>query len=66
MPSCDSGGSAGLVYGYLFVWLGTMCVFTTMAELASMYDPTEISFQNKPDHPTGLPQLVVNITGSRN
>ena len=31
-----SGGSAGLIYGYLFVWLGIMAVFTTMAELASM------------------------------
>lgn len=31
-----NGGSAGLVYGYLFVWIGTIAVFTTMAELASM------------------------------
>ena len=31
-----NGGSAGLVYGYLFVWIGTVAVFTTMAELASM------------------------------
>lgn len=31
-----NGGSAGLVYGYLLVWIGTISVFTTMAELASM------------------------------
>ncbi|KAL8709200.1 MAG: hypothetical protein Q9220_006080 [cf. Caloplaca sp. 1 TL-2023] len=35
-----SGGSAGLIYGYLFVWLGTIAVFTTMAELASMAPTT--------------------------
>ncbi|KAI4086659.1 MAG: hypothetical protein LQ344_007363 [Seirophora lacunosa] len=35
-----SGGSAGLVYGYLFVWLGTIAVFTTLAELASMAPTT--------------------------
>ncbi|CAD6586199.1 MAG: hypothetical protein ASARMPRED_002470 [Alectoria sarmentosa] len=31
-----NGGSAGLVYGYLLVWIGTVAIFTTMAELASM------------------------------
>lgn len=31
-----NGGSAGLVYGYILVWIGTIAVFTTMAELASM------------------------------
>lgn len=31
-----NGGSAGLVYGYLLVWISTVAVFTTMAELASM------------------------------
>ena len=31
-----NGGSAGLVYGYLLVWIGTIAIFTTMAELASM------------------------------
>ncbi|KAL8947412.1 MAG: hypothetical protein Q9222_006301 [Ikaeria aurantiellina] len=31
-----NGGSAGLVYGYLFVWIGTISLFTTMAEMASM------------------------------
>lgn len=33
-----SGGSAGLVLDYLFVWIGTIAVFTTMAEMASMLD----------------------------
>ncbi|KAL8831383.1 MAG: hypothetical protein Q9170_005318 [Blastenia crenularia] len=36
----NNGGSAGLIYGYLFVWLGTIAVFTTMAELASMAPTT--------------------------
>ncbi|KAL9014068.1 MAG: hypothetical protein Q9173_001277 [Seirophora scorigena] len=31
-----NGGPAGLVYGYLLAWLGTLAVFTTIAELASM------------------------------
>lgn len=35
-----NGGSAGLVYGYLLVWIGTIAVFTTMAELASMAPTT--------------------------
>ena len=32
----NSGRSAGLVYGYLFVWAGMLAVFTCMAEFASM------------------------------
>ena len=32
-----SGGPAGLVYGFLFVWVGVLCVFTTLSELVSMY-----------------------------
>ena len=35
-----NGGSAGLIYGYLFVWVGTIAIFTTMAELASMAPTT--------------------------
>ena len=31
-----SGGPAGVVYGYLFVWLGTLAVFATLAEASSM------------------------------
>ncbi|KAL8668430.1 MAG: hypothetical protein Q9168_006936 [Polycauliona sp. 1 TL-2023] len=32
----QNGGPAGLIYGFLFVWAGTLCVFTTLGELASM------------------------------
>ncbi|KAL4816103.1 amino acid/polyamine transporter I [Aspergillus spinulosporus] len=31
-----NGGPAGAVYGFLFVWLGTACVFVVLSELASM------------------------------
>ena len=31
-----SGGPAGLVYGYIIAWLGTLAAFTSLAELASM------------------------------
>ena len=31
-----SGGPAGLIYGFLFVWLGTLAIFSTIGELASM------------------------------
>ena len=31
-----SGGSAGLIYSYLLSFLGSIAIFTTMAELASM------------------------------
>ncbi|OKL57711.1 hypothetical protein UA08_06903 [Talaromyces atroroseus] len=32
----SNGGYAGSVYGYIIVWLGTLCVFATMGELSSM------------------------------
>ena len=32
-----SGGPAGLVYGYFLTWIGTLAVFVTLGELASMY-----------------------------
>ncbi|KAG8169214.1 hypothetical protein KVR01_001963 [Diaporthe batatas] len=32
----QNGGPAGLVYGYLVVWAGTISTFATMSELASM------------------------------
>ncbi|KAL8807170.1 MAG: hypothetical protein Q9182_000852 [Xanthomendoza sp. 2 TL-2023] len=32
----SSGGSAGLIYSYLFSFVGSIAVFTTMGELASM------------------------------
>lgn len=31
-----NGGPAGVLYGYLAVWLGNVSVFTTLSELASM------------------------------
>ncbi|KAL8866154.1 MAG: hypothetical protein Q9174_006465 [Haloplaca sp. 1 TL-2023] len=33
-----SGGPAGLIYGFIFVWIGTLCAFTTLGELASMLE----------------------------
>ncbi len=32
-----SGGPAGLVYGFIVVCIGTLAIFTTMGEMASMY-----------------------------
>ena len=32
-----SGGPAGVIYGYIFVWLGTLSVFLTLAEATSMW-----------------------------
>lgn len=31
-----NGGYAGSIYGFIFVWIGTLAVFSTMGELASM------------------------------
>ncbi|OAA77079.1 Amino acid/polyamine transporter I [Akanthomyces lecanii RCEF 1005] len=31
-----NGGYAGIIYGYIVVWLGNISVFTTLSELASM------------------------------
>jgi amino acid transporter len=31
-----NGGQAGVIYGYIIVWLGNISVFTTLSELASM------------------------------
>lgn len=31
-----SGGPAGLIYGFLFTWIGTLSVTAVMGELASM------------------------------
>ncbi|KAL9051905.1 MAG: hypothetical protein Q9206_004520 [Seirophora lacunosa] len=32
----QNGGPAGLIYGFLIAWAGTLCVFTTLSELVSM------------------------------
>ena len=34
--SFANGGFAGSIYGFLFTWLGTLSVFATVGELASM------------------------------
>jgi hypothetical protein len=31
-----SGGPSGLVYGFLITWIGTLSIFITLSELASM------------------------------
>ena len=31
-----NGGTAGMVWGYLFCWVGYTLVFATIAEMASM------------------------------
>lgn len=32
-----NGGTAGLIWGYLIVWVGYMLVFISIAEMTSMY-----------------------------
>jgi amino acid permease len=33
-----SGGPAGAVYGFIFVWAGVAATFVVLSELASMYE----------------------------
>lgn len=33
----ENGGYAGTVYSFIIAWVGILCAFTTMGELASMY-----------------------------
>lgn len=33
----QNGGPAGLIYGYLFCWIGTLATVASLAEMASMY-----------------------------
>ena len=33
----QNGGPSGLIYGFLFVWVGYGCVVATMGELVSMW-----------------------------
>ncbi|KAF4509526.1 hypothetical protein G6O67_003695 [Ophiocordyceps sinensis] len=35
-PGLQNGGPAGLVYGFLFVWIGNLSVFSTLCELVSI------------------------------
>jgi choline transport protein len=32
----QNGGPSGLIYGYILTWFGTLCIFITLSELASM------------------------------
>ncbi|KAJ0122158.1 hypothetical protein J7T55_002670 [Diaporthe amygdali] len=36
LQGLQNGGPAGLIYGYIVVWAGTLSVFSTMSELSSM------------------------------
>ncbi|KAI1396457.1 amino acid transporter [Hypoxylon fuscum] len=36
LQSFENGGSAGSIYEFIIVWIGTLCIFSTMGELASM------------------------------
>jgi hypothetical protein len=33
----ENGGYAGTVYSFIIAWVGILCAFATMGELASMY-----------------------------
>ncbi|KAL2859962.1 amino acid/polyamine transporter I [Aspergillus lucknowensis] len=35
-PALKAGGPAGAIYGYLLVWLGSLCTMATLSELVSM------------------------------
>lgn len=32
----ENGGPAGIIYGFIFVWIGNLAVFSTLSELVSM------------------------------
>lgn len=60
----NSGGPAGLVFGYLFVWIGTLSVFSCLSELASM-SPTSAGqyYWVSLLSPTSCRKYVSYITG---
>lgn len=62
--SLYSGGPAGLVYGYILVWIGTASIFATLGELASMYDKRQSGY-GRADLDPGRLQLVASTTGSQ-
>ncbi|EQK99679.1 amino acid/polyamine transporter I [Ophiocordyceps sinensis CO18] len=35
-PGLQNGGPAGLIYGFIFVWIGNLSVFSTLCELVSI------------------------------
>ena len=50
-----NGGTAGLIWGYLIVWIGYMLVFASIAEMASMFvgrapssSPSRTATANRP------------------
>ncbi|KAK2750745.1 hypothetical protein FQN57_002818 [Myotisia sp. PD_48] len=36
LAGLQNGGPSGIIYGYILVWMGTLSVFITLSELASM------------------------------
>lgn len=36
LTGLENGGSAGLIYGYLIIWMGNFAVFASLSELVSM------------------------------
>jgi hypothetical protein len=38
LTNTTSGGPAGAVYGFIFVWIGVASTFVVLSELASMYE----------------------------
>lgn len=36
LSKIHSGGPAGMIYMYIFAWLGAWCTFASLCELASM------------------------------
>lgn len=35
-PGLENGGPAGIIYGFIFVWIGNLSVFSTLCELVSI------------------------------
>lgn len=60
-----NGGNAGLIYGYIFVWIGSILQVLVMAEMASMFESsTFLSSYHRADSPvTGSRWPEVNTTG---
>ncbi|CZR57703.1 related to amino acid transporters [Phialocephala subalpina] len=52
-----NGGTAGMIWGYLIVWIGYMLVFATVAEMASMA-PTSGGWTSVLGWQTGLASLA--------
>ena len=58
-----SGGPAGVIWGFLIVWAGTLSTFTVIAELASMYRVKWTALPGRrADSLSGPQQLAVNTS----